>query len=307
MGRLELLARGRDRHVDGDVRLRVAARVFDRDRECGVAAAGDVVDGRFRFEFGAARADADERAAVGARGDLSALGARRLPADARLHGRRFQPAEVGQRVGARGGDPMHARRGELFLDQGRHPLRVDHVGGEEDLHVARDQRDRLFTLPAEGGGRERCDLRDAFGAQVEHELEVALRRRHLRGHAQILGAIADFLGLHAQLVDLQLDVQRGLRARSAEGAEQRPGDLRVGFAHEFVHRAVVVLEFLLLVTAQTAGHEHDDQDQQHHADPRGPAPAHHHRVVIGGAARRGGSAGPGTLRGHRAALSGRSG
>ena len=157
---------------------------------------------------------------------------------------------------------------------------VDDIGGEEDLHVARDQADRLLALPSQRGGGQSRDLGERFCAQVQREQQVALRRGQLRGHAKGLCAGGEALGLDAELVDLHLDVERRLAARAEQRREQRAGDVFVGFVGDLARAAVVVLERLRFFAFQAAIDDQDDHDQQHHADARRHAAAHHHRVLV---------------------------
>jgi len=174
-------------------------------------------------------------------------------------------------------DPVRAER---FLDQGRHPLRVDHVGGKEGLHRPGDLADRVLVLAAERCRQLGGDLVEAFGAEVHRAQQVALRPAHLGGHLQFLGPLSLFLGFDAELVDLRLDVQRRLARGARQCREQRFGDLCFGFLDDFAGLVVVVLQALGLLRFQAAVDQQHDQDQQHHRDAGRDSPAHHQGVLV---------------------------
>src|SRR5947199_359819 len=83
------------------------------------------------------------------------------------------------------------------------------LGGEEDLHVARDRDGGLPAVAAEGGRDQRRDFGHAFDTQVGDRQQRLLRGRHVAGDAQVFDVRRDVLCLDAQLVDLHLDVERG--------------------------------------------------------------------------------------------------
>ena len=235
-------------------------------------------------------------------GDGRRRGACRAAGDARLQRGRIQPAEVRQRTRGGCGYTVDTARGERLPDQRSDPLRVDHVRGQEDLHVAGDVRQRLLAFAAQRCRRQRGELRERFGPQVQREQQVALRCRHRPRHAQALGARGEVLRLDALLVDLDLHVQRRLGACAGKRREQRRCDAFVVFVRDLAQGAVVVAQRLLLFAFQAAVDDQDDHDQQDHPDSKRNAPAHHHGVLVDRqpAARRLGTARLGPLRVARA-------
>src|SRR5439155_1597807 len=175
---------------------------------------------------------------------------------------------------------MDAVRRQRLLDQGSHALGEEHVGGEEDLHVPRHLGAGLFALAPERRGNQRRDLGHAFSAQVHRHQQRSLGARHVARNAQMLGFRGDVLRRQAQLVDLNIHVERRLAAGAGQGREQRARDLRVGFLRQFADVSVVVLQRLLLLTFQTAVDEQHDQDQEHYRHARRDAAAHHQRVAV---------------------------
>ena len=135
-------------------------------------------------------------------------------------------------------------------------------------------------MAAERGGEERGKLRHRFDAQVDQEQQVSLGGGHRSRHAQAFRAVREVLRLDAQLIDLHVDVQRGLARRVGERGEQRLGHVFVGVARHLAHVAVVVLHRLRALAFQTAVDDQHDDDQQHDAHADGHAPAHHQGVLV---------------------------
>src|SRR5919201_1391675 len=183
------------------------------------------------------------------------------------HRRGGQPRDVPQRP-ARGdrlaGD---ARLVEALLDERRDPLRVDDVGGEERLHLAGDLVVGVLLRlpPALGAGDLVGDLAQRRGAEVEHELEVALGGLDLVTRAQALGARGVLVGGEAQLVDLDLEVAALARA-VAHQLEERLHHPVVRVGDDRGDVPVVVLERALLAVVQAALDAEDDQDHEEEAD-----------------------------------------
>jgi hypothetical protein len=182
-------------------------------------------------------------------------------AQVRGDGGRRQPRDVGHEAARGDLLAVDVVLVECVLDERRHALGVDHVGGEEGLHLARDAVDRLLGgLPApERGGDLVGDLGQALGAQVEHELEVALGRAHVAGDVEPLGALDVVLGGQAQLVDLDLQALRVARA-VGHALEERLAHRLVGVVDDRRDVAVVVLQRVGLAAVQAALEAEDDDD-----------------------------------------------
>jgi hypothetical protein len=173
-----------------------------------------------------------------------------------------QEAALGDRLAA---DVVLVQR---VLDARDDLLRVDDVGGDEGLHLARDL--------VHGSGRARVaerrrealgDLRDAVAPQVEHEQEVLLGALHVARDVEALGPLVLAVGLDLELVDLRLEVERvrGVVAR-AQDLEEGLADGVVGLLDEHRDLAVVVLERALLTAREAAADAHHEEDE--HEDDR---------------------------------------
>ena len=118
----------------------------------------------------------------------------------------------------------------------------------------------LGGLPAaERGGDLVGDLGQALGAQVEHELEVALGRAHVAGDVERLRALDVVLGGQAQLVDLDLQLRRVARA-VGHALEERLAHRLVGVVDDRRDVAVVVLQRVVLAAVEAALEAEDDED-----------------------------------------------
>ncbi len=101
---------------------------------------------------------------------------------------------------------------ERLSDQRHDALGVDHVGGQEDLHVPGDRRARLLGLPAERGAHRLA----TFATPSARRSSASSRSRWAPviapGTLRLFALAAWLLSLEVQLVELDLDVERGLGA-----------------------------------------------------------------------------------------------
>ena len=189
---------------------------------------------------------------------------------------------LGRKRGRGGAQPVYPVGRERLLDQRRDALGVDarRRPGRSPC------RPRSACSPACPGrpsavGSRRGDLRHAFGAQVEHQQQVALRGGHFSRHAQALsrgwrGSAPAMRSWSTCTSTFSAD----LPAASVSVANSGLGYLFVGFRRELADVAVVVLQRLLLLAFQAAVDEQHDHDQQHDADAGGHAAAHHQGVLV---------------------------
>ena len=149
-----------------------------------------------------------------------------------LHRVGVEPAEVGQEAVGR----------ELLIDppvvvrldqRGNRALQVDHVAGEECLHLAGDRVDRVAraTLVAERLGERRGDPLDRVGTELQCLHEPAVGAVELVGMIRIPRALDELLRVGSLSVDLGLHVERIGVARAGEQVEEALRDV-VGAPHD---------------------------------------------------------------------------
>ena len=91
---------------------------------------------------------------------------------------------------------------ERGLDRRTHARLVGDVGGEEDLHLARDLLDRLvggLALVAERGADPLGDEVEPVAAPLERDQQRLVRAAHLVRHVEALGLRELLVGLHLEL------------------------------------------------------------------------------------------------------------
>jgi hypothetical protein len=171
---------------------------------------------------------------------------------------------------------------ERLGDQRRDAQRVDHVRGQEGLHLARDLGEggtRAGGLLAQRRGELGGDLRQRVAPQLEREDEVLLGLLHLVGHVELLGRLDLLLGVPAQRVDLHLEV-----LRVGPAPRQVPEELgadRVGLGDDLPRVRVVALERVLLLGGEAALDEDDEQDDHDQSDDARHDAANEDLLVLG--------------------------
>jgi hypothetical protein len=116
--------------------------------------------------------------------------------------------------------------GQRLADQRDDTLGIDHVRGEEGLHLGGDPGDRRRRAVGPERGRDVVgDRLQGLGAEVQREQEVLLGSGHLARDAEPAGIRGLELGLHTVGVDLVADVRLAGRRRVGEDLEQRSRDL----------------------------------------------------------------------------------
>ena len=197
-------------HAHDHVGLGVLALVLDLDLEGQVA-------GQLHRGGAAGR---ERRPAERDAGDAVAVQAGRgrpVAARAGAQGVDLVGDEVGLEPFDVGDEPVlrEVGRGQLLVSQhveelGPEALRVDHVAGEEDLHLLRDVVRALApVLVAERDAQRVGDVGEPVAAQLEHLEQLALGALEVAGHVERLGAVDAVAGRGAVAVQL-VDDRRGL-------------------------------------------------------------------------------------------------
>ena len=159
---------------------------------------------------------------------------------------------------------------ERVLDERRHALGVDDVGGEEGLHLAGDLVDRVPRRSARGrarrgSGRRSCVRPSARRLSTSSRLRWAALMSP--GTSKALRALDVVLGGQAQLVDLHLQAAASC-ARRRTALEERLADRLVGVVDDRGDVAVVVLERVVLAAVQAALEAEDDRMARITSAPR---------------------------------------
>ena len=197
----------------------------------------------------------------------------------RFDGVRFQPAEVRQEAAAlrRLVDPVGVER---FLDQRRDPLRVDHVGGQEDLHVAGDLRAACLLCPPERRREQRGDLRDRLRRGSPGPQEVRCAPVMSPGTLSPLARVASFCASTRSWLTCTSTSSADLPCRARSAVKRGLDDLRLGFARDFPRPRGCSPSATALLRFQAAVDDQDDDDQQHDGDAGGDPAADHQRVLV---------------------------
>ena len=129
---------------------------------------------------------------------------------------------------------------------------VEHVGGDEVLHVLGDLGDRLLAaLVAERRPDLVRDRGEAVAAQLEGEHEVGLRRLELARRVEVLSPVDEPLGGAAIRLDLGLELELGEVLGVVEAREEPSLSCCDSATSEF-EVADVVLELALLAGVEAA-------------------------------------------------------
>ena len=198
------------------------------------------------------------------------------------HALGLEPLDVGDEGAGRDGDPADVLVLEHLGQAGPEAARVDHVAGQEHLHLARHALGALTPrLVAEGVGQVLGDPRQAVAPELERLEQVAVGVGDLVRHVEVAGAVHDRRGLDPEAVHLVLGVHRLVGAAGALEQREQLLALAVRLAHE--HRGVVgvVLDGALLARVEAAAHAEHEQDQHEQPRARSYRPADHHGLPIG--------------------------
>ena len=146
---------------------------------------------------------------------------------------------------------------------------VEHVAGEEGLHLGRDPLDRVVApLIPERGRDVLGDPGKAVPAQLERLQELVLRVGELVGHVEPLDPLQEALSGAAIGCDLGFDLElRQPPRRVLEAAEELLGEL-IRLVHDPVEVGDVVLEAALLARVEAASDAQQEQDQDDAPTPR---------------------------------------
>ncbi len=149
-------------------------------------------------------------------------------------------------VGNRSSMPLFVIGGRQLGDRA---LEVDHVTGQECLHLARDRVDRVPAVPLVAECRRQLlgDAPDRIRAKLERLDQPAVRVVQLVGMIGAARPRDQLLGLRALCVHLGLDVERVRAAGPGQEGEQPVRDLTRA-AHQGTHVRGVVLERALLAS-----------------------------------------------------------